>query len=120
MPSRRIYITLNDSKEKDKAILNYLSHSYSESDSIKEILYRFATNSIDKIQIGANGCNKVQTGTKDNRCNKEQKGAINTDKVQKDVKSKRHKTVQIVPDSTDKVQTDTLKKTELEQLKKFI
>ena len=45
--SRRIYITLNDKKEKDKAILDYLSSSYSESDTIKEVLYRIATNSYD-------------------------------------------------------------------------
>lgn len=43
--SRRIYITLNNKKEKDKAILDYLSSSYSESDTIKDVLYRIATNS---------------------------------------------------------------------------
>lgn len=43
--SRRIYITLNDKKDKDKAILDYLSSSYSESDTIKDVLYRIATNS---------------------------------------------------------------------------
>lgn len=120
MPSRRIYITLNDSKEKDKAILNYLSQVYSESDTIKEILYLTATNSTNKVHIGVNVCNKVQTGTKNIRHNEEQKGAINTVKVQKEIKPKRDKTVQVVPDNTDKGQTDILKKTELEQLKKFI
>ena len=45
--SRRIYITLNEKKDKDKVILDYLSSSYSESDTIKEVLYRIATNSYD-------------------------------------------------------------------------
>ena len=43
--SRRIYITLNEKKDKDKVILDYLSSSYSESDTIKDVLYRIATNS---------------------------------------------------------------------------
>lgn len=43
--SRRIYITLNERRDKDKVILDYLSNSYSESDTIKDVLYRIATNS---------------------------------------------------------------------------
>ena len=65
--SRRIYITLNDKKEKDKAILDYLSSSYSESDTIKDVLYRIATNSynfslssIEEIDSkGIDRCEKV-------------------------------------------------------------
>ncbi|MBU3105142.1 hypothetical protein [Clostridium gasigenes] len=43
--SRRIYITLNENKDKNKVILDCLSSSYSESDTIKDVLYRIATNS---------------------------------------------------------------------------
>lgn len=49
--SRRIYITLNDKKDKDKAILEYLSSSYNESDTIKDILYRIATDSYNLNSI---------------------------------------------------------------------
>ena len=65
--SRRIYITLNEKKDKDKVILNYLSSSYSESDTIKEVLYRIVTNSynlninpVEEIDLkGADRCEKV-------------------------------------------------------------
>ena len=70
--SRRIYITLNEKKDKDKVILDYLSSSYSESDTIKDVLYRIATNSynfslssIEEIDIkGANRCEKGMETTK--------------------------------------------------------
>ena len=65
--SRRIYITLNEKKDKDKVILDYLSSSYSESDTIKDVLYRIATNSynlslssIEEMDAkGAKRCEKV-------------------------------------------------------------
>lgn len=65
--SRRIYITLNEKKDKDKVILDYLSSSYSESDTIKEVLYRIVTNSynlninpVEEIDLkGADRCEKV-------------------------------------------------------------
>lgn len=65
--SRRIYITLNEKKDKDKVILDYLSSSYSESDTIKEVLYQIATNSynlnlnpVEEIDSkGADRCEKV-------------------------------------------------------------
>ncbi|WP_294364252.1 hypothetical protein [uncultured Clostridium sp.] len=65
--SRRIYITINEKKDKDKVILDYLSSSYSESDTIKDVLYRIATNSynlnlgsVDKIvSKGADRCERV-------------------------------------------------------------
>ncbi|MDB2105985.1 hypothetical protein [Clostridium paraputrificum] len=65
--SRRIYITLNEKKDKDKAILDYLSSSYSESDTIKDVLYRIATNSynlnlnsLEEIDSkGVDRCEKV-------------------------------------------------------------
>lgn len=70
--SRRIYITLNDKKDKDKTILDYLSSSYSESDTIKDVLYRIATNSynlslssIEEIDTkGTNRCEKVMEVSK--------------------------------------------------------
>ena len=42
--SRRLYITLNPNKEKDIIILNYLKSTYSETETIKSILYQCATN----------------------------------------------------------------------------
>lgn len=42
--SRRMYITLNPNKEKDIIILNYLKSTYSETETIKSILYQYATN----------------------------------------------------------------------------
>lgn len=65
--SRRIYITLNEKKDKDKVILHYLSNSYSESDTIKDVLYRIATNSynlnlnsLEEIDSkGVDRCEKV-------------------------------------------------------------
>lgn len=65
--SRRIYITLNEKKDKDKVILDYLSNSYSESDTIKDVLYRIATNSynlnlnsLEEIDSkGVDRCEKV-------------------------------------------------------------
>lgn len=70
--SRRIYITLNEKKDKDKVILDYLSSSYSESDTIKDVLYRIATNSynlslssIEEIDTkGTNRCEKVMEVSK--------------------------------------------------------
>ena len=70
--SRRIYITLNEKKDKDRVILDFLSSSYSESDTIKDVLYRIATNSynfslssIEEIDIkGANRCEKGMETTK--------------------------------------------------------
>ena len=42
--SRRMYITLNPNKAKDIIILNYLKSTYSETETIKSILYQYATN----------------------------------------------------------------------------
>lgn len=42
--SRRLYITLNPNKKKDIIILNYLKSTYSETETIKSILYQYATN----------------------------------------------------------------------------
>lgn len=115
MPSRRVYITLNDTKEKDRVIIDYLSSSYSEPDAIKEAIYRLATNNTDKVQLVSNSSNKVKKGTKPKRSNKVQKGANNTQKVQKISVSNSTKKVKNVTDNTDKV-----KQNELDQLSEFI
>ncbi|MEI3368321.1 MAG: hypothetical protein V8R03_04570 [Clostridium sp.] len=65
--SRRIYITLNEKKDKDKVILDYLSSSYSESDTIKDVLYRIATNSYD---LNLNPVEEIDSKGID-RCEKE-------------------------------------------------
>ncbi len=82
MSSKRIYITLNEKKDKDKVILDYLSSSYSESDTIKDVLYRIATNSyilninnIEEIELkGADGCKEVLNAPKIKENEKVQKG----------------------------------------------
>lgn len=85
--SRRIYITLNEKKDKDRVILDYLSSSYSESDTIKDVLYRIATNSynfslssIEEIDIkGANRCEKGMETTKVEESEKVQEIPISSD-----------------------------------------
>ena len=85
--SRRIYITLNEKKDKDKVILKYLSSSYSESDTIKDVLYRIATNSynlslnlIEEIDTkGANRCEKVMEASKVEDSEKMQEIPISSD-----------------------------------------
>ena len=85
--SRRIYITLNEKKEKDKVILDYLSSSYSESDTIKDVLYRIATNSynlslnlIEEIDTkGANRCEKIMEVSKVEDSEKVQEIPISSD-----------------------------------------
>lgn len=82
MSSKRIYITLNEKKDKDKVILDYLSSSYSESDTIKDVLYRIATNSyilninnIEEIELkGEDGCKEVLNAPKIKENEKVQKG----------------------------------------------
>jgi len=64
MPSKRIYITLNSDREKDRIIESYLSQSYSESDAIKEAIYRLATNSSEKVKLIPKDNKKVQKGGK--------------------------------------------------------
>ena len=39
-----MYITLNPNKAKDIIILNYLKSTYSETETIKSILYQYAIN----------------------------------------------------------------------------
>ena len=87
--SRRIYITLNDKKDKDKVILDYLSSSYSESDTIKDVLYRIATNSynlnlnpVEEIDSkGADRCEKVDNIPEEKESEKVQEIPISSDIV---------------------------------------
>lgn len=91
--SRRIYITLNSDKEKDRIIEELLSTSYSEADFIKETLYRLATqdnnlqlfntNSNEKVQKGNKGNKKEIKVTKPKSNKKVQKGADSNNKDKK-------------------------------------
>jgi hypothetical protein len=117
MPSRRIYITLNSDKEKDRIIEKYLSNSYSEPDAIKEAIYRLATNSTQKVQKDYNSTDKEQLVTKSN--NKVLKGANNTKKVEKVTVTKSTEKVQNNTDNLD-VTVKQINKNELEELKKFM
>lgn len=85
--SRRIYITLNEKKDKDKVILDYLSSSYSESDTIKDVLYRIATNSYN---LSLNLIEEIDT-----------KGANRCEKVIEVVEEKENEKVQEIPISSD-------------------
>lgn len=85
--SRRIYITLNEKKDKDKVILDYLSSSYSEGDTIKDVLYRIATNSynlnlnpVEEIGLkGKDRCEKVIEIPKEKENEKVQELPISSD-----------------------------------------
>ena len=72
--SVRIYITLNNKKEKDKIILDYLNTTYSHSETIKNILFQIASENINKVNIGAD-LNII------NESVRKQKGAHNTNAV---------------------------------------
>ena len=49
--SKRFYITLNPKKDKDKIILDYLSFTYNESETIKSLLYKVATSGGNTVQL---------------------------------------------------------------------
>ena len=52
MLSKRYYITLNPNKKKDKIILDFLKSNYSETETIKSILYLYASQGSKKMQLG--------------------------------------------------------------------
>lgn len=114
MSSRRIYITLNTDKEKDRIIENYLSQSYNEKDAIKDALYRLATNCTETEQSGSDNIRNVgviEKNTTPKGSIKVQMGADSTEKSEKVQSAK----------STQSVQGGTkIKKNELEQLKGFM
>lgn len=45
----KIYLTLNEEKEKDKLIIDYLNAQYSKTCTIKDILYQKAINTGNKL-----------------------------------------------------------------------
>lgn len=92
MGSKRIYITLNSNKEKDKIILDYLESTYSASETIKSILYQFATNKGNLMQIDT----KIEV-IKDS--SKVQKGASNSKGVIINSTDKRINNKEIIVDN---------------------
>lgn len=134
--SRRVYITLNSDKEKDRVIEELLSASYSEADFIKETLYRLATQSNNLQLINANSTQKVQKITDSNKKatkitksksnNKVQKGTKSNNKLSKDNDSSMIDEEQIQTTNTERVQIDTnsddeiLKNNEMNQLMEFM
>ena len=84
--SKRVYITLNPKKDKDKIILDYLSSTYNESETIKSLLYTVATNRYDMVQIG-DRINDISNG------NKEQITAKSYEKVIKGEESNNNETI---------------------------
>lgn len=133
--SRRVYITLNADKEKDRVIEEFLSKSYSESDLIKETLYRLATqgnnsqllniNSTEKVQKVTTRTKKVKKDTKRKSNNKVLKGADEAEELLKDDNSSVNNMEQIETDNTQKVQinddsdNEELNKNILEQLDQY-
>ncbi|AAK79134.1 hypothetical protein BJV85_002837 [Clostridium acetobutylicum] len=101
--SKRIYITLNEDKEKDKKILDYLSQSYRAQDTIKEILYRLAINgclSVQNDNISQIKSSTVEVQQDDNRCDMDTKKKkiiepVNTNKVHKDDKRRKNELNQL-------------------------
>lgn len=79
----KIYLTLNEEKEKDKLIIDYLNAQYSKSGAIKAMLYQIATNA-GNIQAVASG---VEAGKKE----------------QEEVKSSKNDNVAIIAKSSKKV-----------------
>lgn len=84
--SKRIYITLNPRKDKDKIILDYLSSTYNESETIKSLLYNVATNGGNTMQLGNKTSNVIST-------NEEQNVANSTEKVIKDEESNNNEII---------------------------
>ena len=51
MATKRIYISLNSDKPKDSIIQEFLESTYSESETIKAILYQHALEGSKKVHI---------------------------------------------------------------------
>lgn len=93
--TKRFQITLNESKEKDRVILDYLDKSYNANDKIKELLYLAVMNQYNE---------KLLTIT-----NNDEKKVI-----ERGVESKE----KLLTISNDKQQK--VKQNELDQLKEFM
>ena len=59
MLGKRFYITLNHTKKKDKLILDFLKSNYSESETIKSILYQYAVQGSKQMHLDAEKIEKV-------------------------------------------------------------
>lgn len=59
MLGKRFYITLNHTKKKDKLILDFLKSNYSESETIKSILYQYAVQGSKQVHLDAEKIEKV-------------------------------------------------------------
>lgn len=79
MLSKRYYITLNPTKKKDKIILDFLKSNYSESETIKNLLYLYAIRGDNKVHLGADINTIINS-------EEEQKGEKNIRKVHNDTK----------------------------------
>lgn len=106
---------MNNKKEKDKIIENYLSQSYSESDAIKEAIYRLAINNIQQMQIDSNSTKKVQLASQEDKKVKKVTKRKNNNKVQKGINNinkdekvtNDNNLIQSTPISENKVLNDT-------------
>ena len=63
----KIYITLNESKEKDKVIIDYLDKQYSKSGVVKALLYQVAIGdgNVPLTSLEYNGSKSKQKASKD-------------------------------------------------------
>ncbi|MCE9656249.1 hypothetical protein LPC13_13320 [Clostridium celatum] len=84
--SKRFYITLNSQKDKDKIILDYLSSTYNESETIKSLLYKVATDGGNTMQLDDRISDSITI-------REEQSVANSTEKVTKDEELNNNKIV---------------------------
>lgn len=117
--SRRIYITLNPSKEKDRVIENYLSQSYSEKDAIKEAIYRLATNSINMIQNISNNTEMAQIVEKEYKPNSDNKVRNGANSIEMDKNITNSDKVLNDTNNTETVHNE-LEQNEMDELSKFL
>ncbi len=109
--SRRIYITLNSDKEKDKIIEELLSNSYSEADFIKETLYRLATQGYNMQSLNTLSTEKVQKGVNNSKKTPKVIKPKNDKKVQRDAESN----LKYSDISTEKVQISDINTYEMQE-----
>lgn len=113
--SRRLYITLNMNKEKDRIIEEFLSNSYNERDIIKEILYRCATNSTFEVQnVPLLNSNKLK--------NNDIKGIKCTEEVQISPKSEYSikEEMNLKGANSTEYENNEIRNNEIDQLKEFL
>lgn len=84
--SKRIQLTFNSKKEKEKVIIDYLSNSFNENNEIKRILYEHITNQSGKKRVKRNK-SKGKALTNSNLKSKLLKSDDSESKIIKDNKS---------------------------------